>query len=64
VETFKLSTDPSFESKLRDVVGLYVNPPVVGQFEPEATRNIAETCCAGPVGSPVSAIGLASFVIR
>jgi len=24
VETFKLSTDPSFESKLRDVVGLYV----------------------------------------
>ncbi|MDP9073287.1 MAG: hypothetical protein M3N98_03760 [Actinomycetota bacterium] len=27
VETFKLSTDPSFESKLRDVVGLYVNPP-------------------------------------
>ena len=27
VGTFKLSTDPSFESKLRDVVGLYVNPP-------------------------------------
>ena len=27
VETFKLSTDPSFESKLRDVVGLYVNSP-------------------------------------
>jgi hypothetical protein len=27
VETFKLSTDPSFESKLRDVVGLYVTPP-------------------------------------
>jgi transposase len=27
VETFKLSTDPGFESKLRDVVGLYVNPP-------------------------------------
>ncbi len=27
VETFKLSTDPSFESNLRDVVGLYVNPP-------------------------------------
>jgi hypothetical protein len=26
VETFKLSTDPNFESKLRDVVGLYVNP--------------------------------------
>jgi len=26
VETFKLSTDPSLESKLRDVVSLYVNP--------------------------------------
>ena len=26
VETFKLSTDPSFESKLRDC-GLYMNPP-------------------------------------
>ncbi|GAA2807912.1 hypothetical protein [Nonomuraea dietziae] len=27
VETFKLSTDSSFESKLHDVAGLYVNPP-------------------------------------
>ena len=27
LETFKLSTDPSLESKLRDVVGLYVTPP-------------------------------------
>jgi hypothetical protein len=27
VETFKLPTDPSLESKLRDVVGLYVTPP-------------------------------------
>ena len=27
VETFNLSTDASSESKLRDVVGLYVNPP-------------------------------------
>jgi transposase len=26
-ETFKLSRDPQFVSKLRDVVGLYVNPP-------------------------------------
>lgn len=26
-ETFKLSTAPSFEPKLGDVVGLYVNPP-------------------------------------
>ena len=27
VETFKLSNDPNFESKLVDVVGLYLNPP-------------------------------------
>src|SRR5215203_2742171 len=27
VDTFKLSNDPSFEAKLVDVVGLYVNPP-------------------------------------
>lgn len=27
VKTFKLSTDPKFEEKLVDVVGLYLNPP-------------------------------------
>jgi transposase len=27
VERFKLSNDPHFEEKLRDVVGLYLNPP-------------------------------------
>ena len=27
-ETFKLSTDPLFVEKTRDIVGLYVNPPV------------------------------------
>src|ERR1039457_401892 len=27
VDTFKVSTDPRFEEKLIDVVGLYVNPP-------------------------------------
>lgn len=27
VETFKLSTDPLFVDKVRDVVGLYLNPP-------------------------------------
>src|SRR5690554_1220836 len=26
-ETFKFSTDPELEAKVRDVVGLYVNPP-------------------------------------
>jgi transposase len=27
METFKLSTDPAFVEKVRDVVGLYLNPP-------------------------------------
>lgn len=27
-ENFKLSTDPFFVEKVRDIVGLYVNPPV------------------------------------
>jgi len=27
LETFKLSTDPDFVAKVRDVVGLYVTPP-------------------------------------
>ena len=26
-ETFKFSTDPQFDAKIRDVVGLYLNPP-------------------------------------
>jgi hypothetical protein len=26
-KTFKLSNDPNFAEKLRDVVGLYLNPP-------------------------------------
>ena len=27
-QTFKFSTDPQLEAKIRDVVGLYLNPPV------------------------------------
>jgi transposase len=27
VETFKFSTDPELEAKIRDIVGLYMNPP-------------------------------------
>ncbi len=28
VDTFKLSSDPQFIEKVRDVVGLYLDPPV------------------------------------
>ena len=27
IRTFKLSTDPTFVAKVRDIVGLYVDPP-------------------------------------
>jgi hypothetical protein len=27
VETFKLSTDPHFVEKVRDIIGLYLDPP-------------------------------------
>ncbi len=27
VRTFKLSNDPAFAAKVRDIVGLYVDPP-------------------------------------
>lgn len=27
METFKLSSDPNFVAKVRDIVGLYVSPP-------------------------------------
>jgi hypothetical protein len=32
VRQFKLSTDPKFIDKLRDVVGLYVDPPARAIF--------------------------------
>ena len=38
VETWKLSTDPQFFSKVRDAVGLYMSPPehalVLGHHQP------------------------------
>jgi hypothetical protein len=27
VQTFKFSTDPELDAKIRDIVGLYLNPP-------------------------------------
>ncbi|WP_439375809.1 hypothetical protein [Bradyrhizobium sp. DASA03120] len=32
LETFKLSTDPNFVAKVRDVVGLYISPPAHASF--------------------------------
>jgi hypothetical protein len=36
VKQFKLSTDPQFVNKLRDIVGLYVDPPPV----PSSSRSM------------------------
>jgi hypothetical protein len=44
VKKFKISNDPKFEDKVRDVVGLYLNPPdraLVSQ--PAAPARIAGT---------------------
>ncbi len=41
-DTFKVSSDPHFEEKLVDVVGLYMNPPeraVVFSFDEKSERN-------------------------
>jgi transposase len=62
VDTFKLSTDPQFIDKVRDVVGLYMNPPpggdraVRGREDPGASAGpyrpdpapAARGCPSGP----------------
>jgi hypothetical protein len=35
VEQFKLSTDPQFVDKLRDIVGFYIPPPMPSFTAPE-----------------------------
>ena len=45
IETFKLSTDPRFLEKLRDVVGLYVAPPeraVVFSFDEKSQIQVLD----------------------
>ena len=42
VETFKLSSDPRFEEKLVDVVGLYLNPPDLHGEDPAADGVLVE----------------------
>jgi transposase len=57
VDTFKLSTDPQFIDKVRDVVGLYLNPPEAALVlcvdeKPRCRRWIGPRrccrCCPGP----------------
>lgn len=49
LETFKLSTDPNFVAKVRDVVGLYVSPPehaiYVWMRSPKSRRWTAVSRC-------------------
>jgi transposase len=58
LETFKLSTDPDFVSKVRDVVGLYVAPPeravvLCVDEKSQIRRSIAVSpCCRWGRASP------------
>ncbi len=47
-ETFKFSTDPELEAKIRDVVGLYLNPP-----DKAVVLSIDELCDASHNSSDV-----------
>src|ERR1019366_1087462 len=53
VDTFKLSTDPRFEEKLVDVVGLYLNPPehaiVLGMDEKSQIQALDRTQPSLPI---------------
>ena len=44
-ETFQFSTDPEPEAKVRDVVGLYLNPPEKATHDYE-TRVASSTSCS------------------
>jgi transposase len=54
LETFKFSTDPQLEAKLRDVVGLYLNPPnnavVVSVDEKSQIQALDRTAPMLPLG--------------
>ena len=43
IRTFKLSKDPKFADKLKDIVGLYVDPPAHA-----VVLSVDEKCVDGP----------------
>lgn len=58
--TFKFSTDPELEAKIRDVVGLYVHPPEKGlpQLNGDCPDFGCRECGAGSVlGTSVARTG-------
>ena len=67
-ETFKLSSDPAFVEKVRDIVGLYLNPPTApsccaSMKRVRSRRSIARSrCCrcdpASPIGGPTIISGM------
>ena len=51
VETFKFSTDPDLDAKVRDVVGLYMNPPenaIVVCIDEKTQIQVRMTSPSGP----------------
>jgi hypothetical protein len=53
VKTFKLSKDPEFVAKLRDIVGLYIDPPAHAVVLSVATKPTARS--PGPRPNPAGA---------
>jgi transposase len=64
-ETFKLSSEPAFVEKVRDIVGLYLNPPVVlcvdekSQIQAlDRTQPLLPYGRASPSGGPTTISGM------
>src|SRR6266567_3793612 len=67
IRTFKLSNDPKFAAKLRDIVGLYINPPahavVLSVDETAPATRMAESrfCPILPRLSPYYSLGANTY---
>ena len=65
VETFKFTTDPQAEEKIRDIVGLYLNPPthaIVLSLDEKTQiqaigRTVALTTSQPSTKAPISSVG-------
>ena len=71
VETFKFSTDPELEAKVRDVVGLYLNPPEQAivrcldeKSQVQALVSHPSTTCGGYRRRPKGSLSASSPKIR
>jgi hypothetical protein len=61
-ETFKLSTDPLFVEKVRDIVGLYLDPPVRAMVLPSSTVCAQKRCFSE--SAPRNHAGFRRFLVK